>query len=394
MGEIPKRPRRSAIDYAHVNSQLETGLTIRGAWKLYANTAANPYAYNTFNHLVRRWRGNEADSAVEIPDTFAASEEFWSERLSPTSKLLAVEGNAPSLTVKHGNLRLWDRVTGANTFTPAGSKPQAIVFMGWGGTISIEAMRWCAHYEVAVFVIDWHHDLLSFIHPGPAQEAAMIRAQLAADPLTVAKALVVKKFEHMRAARGLTIEEAAKFIADVRRVDTIADIMRVEGRAGGPYWDRYQCELRPRGRSSAPYEPFTSRRGASPNSGPRNATHPVNALLNLAYEIASGRLGVLLAAAGFATAIGFLHVDKKSRHSLVWDVIEILRPIIDKRVFTWIAENRFSKSDFIQLKDPNTKAGIIRIAPSLRRVFASETALPQSDLIEAVEFMRGLILRS
>jgi CRISPR-associated protein Cas1 len=221
----------------------------------------------------------------------------------------------------------------------------------------------------------------------------MIRAQLAANPLKIAKALVVKKFEHMRAANGLTIEEASKFIAEVRKTKTIADIMRVEGRAGDTYWARYQCELRPRGRASSPYKTFRSRKGAS-NTGARNATHPVNALLNMAYEITAGRLGVLLAAAGFATAIGFLHSDRKGRHSLVYDVIEPLRPIIDKRVFAWIADNRFSKSDFIHLKDPSNKAGIIRIAPSLRRVFASETAVPQSDLIEAVEFMRGLILPS
>jgi CRISPR/Cas system-associated endonuclease Cas1 len=59
----------------------------------------------------------------------------------------------------------------------------------------------------------------------------------------------------------------------------------------------------------------------------RNATDPINALLNLSYRLveAEGHLATL--ALGLDPGMGILHADLKGRASLVLDLIEAVRPV-------------------------------------------------------------------
>lgn len=62
------------------------------------------------------------------------------------------------------------------------------------------------------------------------------------------------------------------------------------------------------------------------------ATHPVNALLNYAYAILAGQVERALQIAGLYVAVGSLHADKDGRASLVYDLMEPLRPAVDKTI--------------------------------------------------------------
>ena len=83
--------------------------------------------------------------------------------------------------------------------------------------------------------------------------------------------------------------------------------------------------------------------------GSKHASHPINAMYSTTPMWSKrGRLARALTAAGFALTIGFLHSDKHGRNSLVWDAIEALRPLSDARVFKFIAQREFVRSDFPQ----------------------------------------------
>ena len=60
------------------------------------------------------------------------------------------------------------------------------------------------------------------------------------------------------------------------------------------------------------------------------------------------RLAKALAEQGLALSIGYLHSDKKGRNSLVRDAIEPLRPAIYAKVFGFVAEHEFARSDFLR----------------------------------------------
>jgi CRISPR/Cas system-associated endonuclease Cas1 len=134
--------------------------------------------------------------------------------------------------------------------------------------------------------------------------------------------------------------------------------------------------------------PFQHRASGIGQSGARHATDAINAMLNLAYAREAGRLGATLAASGACLAIGFLHVDKPHRHSLIFDALEPLRPLIDARVRAFIIDNKFDRGDFFRLS-----TGHVRMVPSLIKIVLEQTALPKSDIASASNLMLGLLRR-
>jgi CRISP-associated protein Cas1 len=376
--ELPVRARCTPPNSGAVSKARAAGQSWRDIWVAYAERAERPYGFTWFQKIALA----KASPVEDAIDAFAESETYWEKRLSPVSKTLGIaEGGA--LRVKGGQLQIHD--AGKNRhFTQDGHKPQALVFMGWGGLVTLEATRWCSENHVAIVALDWTHGLLSFVHGAPKAEAALVRAQCSAEALRIARELISKKITHSHSAGCLTATEVKALQVSLRRAATVADINRVEASAAILYWDRRQIELKSR-RGPLLWPMFVRRKVIF--KGVRNARHPVNAVLNLAYSITAGRLGVHLAARGACLAIGFLHVDKGSRNSLVWDAIEPLRPLIDARAFAFLKKSKFSRGDFIKLSD-----GLVRLTPTLARHVAAETALPDADIDQAVEFILRLIL--
>ena len=103
---------------------------------------------------------------------------------------------------------------------------------------------------------------------------------------------------------------------------------------------------------------FKQRASGIGMSGARHATDAINAILNVAYAREAGRIGAALAASGACLAIGPLHQDKPHRHSLVFDALEPLRPLIDAKVRAFIEGNVFDRGDFLRLP-----GGHVRMVP-------------------------------
>jgi CRISPR/Cas system-associated endonuclease Cas1 len=134
--------------------------------------------------------------------------------------------------------------------------------------------------------------------------------------------------------------------------------------------------------------PFRCRASGIGATGARHATDAINAMLNLSYAREAGRLGSFLAASGACLAIGYLHFDKPHRHSLVFDALEPLRPLIDAKVRAFIEHNTFDRGDFLRLS-----TGHVRMVPSLIKTVLEQTALPETDIKLACDFILNLIRR-
>ena len=76
---------------------------------------------------------------------------------------------------------------------------------------------------------------------------------------------------------------------------------------------------------------------------------PVNALLSYTYTIAGGHIMQALQKEGLDPALGFLHVNQPNRSSLMLDILEPLRPYLDRFVFQLIDDvlnvNHFSTNE-------------------------------------------------
>jgi CRISPR-associated endonuclease Cas1 len=115
----------------------------------------------------------------------------------------------------------------------------------------------------------------------------------------------------------------------------------------------------------------------APNSNGRHAVDPANAILNYAYSCLESQCRQALAARGFDLSCGFLHSDKPSRDSLIYDVMECERGTVDGLVLDFLARMTFHAGDFMRVSD-----GSCRLHPQLARAVVASCRVPQERIDE------------
>ncbi len=171
-----------------------------------------------------------------------------------------------------------------------------------------------------------------------------------------------------------------------------SEIMMIESHAAASYWRAFRdAGLRERKNGNLPrsWLRFAQRNKGAAFLGNQHASHPINAMLNYCYIVEAGRLAKILAAQGLCLSIGYLHSDKKGRNSLVWDAIEPLRPAIDAKVFEFVAEHEFARSDF-----PQSGYNVHRLSRDVTQLLLHSASLPSRDIEGAAEWMVALIMRT
>jgi hypothetical protein len=175
------RARCDTFDAAPIQAAIASGETTpRRAYETYCAMAARPYARSTWELLLKR-------PAAAPPATDQQIAEPWSE-LTPVkpSNVLTIMSDRASLKVRGGALYVSDPHLNEPrllVYERRSVKPLAIVMTGWGGFVTIGAMRFCSDYKVAIIILDWTRDFLTVVAPPSRQSATLIRAQAAADPL-------------------------------------------------------------------------------------------------------------------------------------------------------------------------------------------------------------------
>jgi CRISPR/Cas system-associated endonuclease Cas1 len=185
---------------------------------------------------------------------------------------------------------------------PHHRKPKAIIFAGWGGSLTLQATRFCIDHHITVLATGWLGDLTTFVTPRPAQDAAFVRAQCVARPAFIAREIVIQKFRHYLATRRMTTLQFRDFSSRLIRAHTLDTILNLEATGSSLAWSYWSgLQLMPRTGRTLPIwlaRPFRHRASAIGTSGARHAMDPINAMLNLAYAKEAGRLGSFLAASG------------------------------------------------------------------------------------------------
>jgi CRISPR-associated protein Cas1 len=110
----------------------------------------------------------------------------------------------------------------------------------------------------------------------------------------------------------------------------------------------------------------------------RHATHPVNAMLNYAYAVLESQVRIAAVSQGLDPTIGSLHASRPGRVALVYDLMEPLRPHVDRLVLSVVLSHTFVPSDFVL--DSN---GVCRLHPQLARQVAKQ-ALSDTEVQEVV----------
>jgi CRISP-associated protein Cas1 len=357
-------------------------------------------------------------------EEWAERGEMWRQKADPHIDPLVLAGNGIRLRVLNRALAVTHAVTHypqpqrEDHFFPGNrARPSAIVITEThSGTITIDALKWLAEQAVPLLLLDIHGAAMAMI-PAPIQPSLRgLQARqytLSRDPqtrFTFARKLIKQKLAQSRETlltipKGpqllhsrVTIEQAldinAVALAALReqtmrtphprsraRTPLLAPLLGIEGHAASAYFSAWQ---------SLPLQWSGTKRKPIPNDwlriGPRaaksrfkagvqlesdvnrNATHPINSMLNYGYGLLESRVRIALTAVGLDPDIGFMHTLQRfkqaPRSPLVLDIMEPLRPVVDRAVLSFVwAKKSFHPEDFMLTPD-----GICRLHPQMARV--------------------------
>ena len=85
-------------------------------------------------------------------------------------------------------------------------------------------------------------------------------------------------------------------------------------------------------------------------------------MLNYAYAVLESRVRSQLIALGYDPTIGIIHAYGEDRAALVLDLMEPLRPIVDRIILDLVRAKAFNPADFTIRRD-----GVCRLNPELAK---------------------------
>ena len=86
-------------------------------------------------------------------------------------------------------------------------------------------------------------------------------------------------------------------------------------------------------------------------AGNRNASHPVNAILNYAYAVLQSQIQIDAVAEGYDPTVGIMHEGRDGLAAFVFDLMEPERPVVDRKVLEFVKSHVFDPADFVIRSD-------------------------------------------
>ena len=275
------------------------------------------------------------------------------------------------------------------------------------GGLSFDVITWLAAQDVALFCIDYLGEVVSVIGgSGSAYDSERVHWQVEtkADPLRridfcchlIAEKIgatisTMKTALPNTPARAKALDKALRSIDKLERraVRSVNDVLMVEAGSAAAYFGAWKglplrWVRRPKPAIVPPAWHFADGRSAMrARSGltNRNATHPVNAMLNYAYAVLHSQVQLEAVREGYDPRLGIMHESRSDAQALVLDLMEVRRPAVDAAVLKFVANAIFSAGDFVIRDD-----GVCRLAPQLARSVA-QLPLAKSAILPELEFI-------
>jgi CRISPR-associated endonuclease Cas1 len=263
-------------------------------------------------------------------------------------------------------------------FNRATSRLRRLIIVGSTGYVSIDAVRWMADTRCALTQLDHTGRLIATSavvgNDQPSLRRAQARACDQAIGITISRWLLEAKLGGQHAVATMLDVDAAERIADrllaLEACKRLQDLRLVEAQAAAAYWAAWRGVrgafiARDAGRVPEHWLRFSRR--ISPLTGsPRGAVDPANALLNYMYALLEAETRIALTTVGLDPGMGILHTDQPVRDSLALDVMEAVRPAVDRYVLGHLESQPLRAADFHE-----ARSGQCQLMPALARQLAA-----------------------
>jgi CRISPR-associated protein Cas1 len=334
--------------------------------------------------------------------------EFWHSQIgkSPSKRRkrernstpLILCGHGVSIRVEQGTLAIRDGFTHYpqdqvtyRYFPGSRDIPMRILLLDGSGTLSFDVLTWLGEQSVALARVKWTGEIAAVASgSGFASDQAKVRWQhdtradeakridFAADLIRRKLFRSVETLERHFTDTPLRAVAVAKLSSTADRLASehfseLNEIRVLEGECAARYFDAWQpLEIRWAGIGRKPipddWRQFTMRSSLANGIKPynRNASHPVNAMLNYAYAVKLAQLQLQAISDGYDPTVGIMHHAREGKPSYALDLIEPERPRVDSAILSLIGSHSLHTADFVLRPD-----GVCRLSPQLARAVAN-----------------------
>jgi CRISPR-associated endonuclease Cas1 len=258
------------------------------------------------------------------------------------------------------------------------------------GQISFDALSWMSEQKISFVQLDWRGRVNFSGNCGFAANPKLVQLQSELQgskrAMRINRYLIAAKFdastETLSAIFGdgpISEEAISKIrswklkVLNSTEANSHGRILGYEGMAASIYYRAWHnLPLKWTGLWKRPVPTSWLKIGARSMTWQResnNARHPINAMLNYGYAMLISTVRGELVAAGFDPSIGFAHRREGNRIPLVYDVMEPLRPVVDRKILEFALAQTFEPGDFTI----NSKGGC-RLNPQLAKALVTQLA--------------------
>jgi CRISPR-associated endonuclease Cas1 len=305
---------------------------------------------------------------------------------------VVVDGFGVSVRVERSRLVVTDgagRNRRERRYGRATSEISRLVVLGGSGSLSLDAVRWLADVGASLVCIDRDGGLMVTSAPTRA-EAKLRRAQALAPynetGLAVARELLRRKLEGQQQVLERLDPDphpqrvVERCLADVENAGSIEELVVAEAEGAAAYWGAWAdvaMRFQPADGHRVPgeWDRFGTR--TSPiGSGPRMAVNPAGAILNYLYALLEAEARLACLTLGLDPALAIVHADLRGRDSLPLDLMEAVRPNVDRYLLGLLRDRVFRASDFHETQRGNVRMlaplthELAETLPSWRRLIA------------------------
>jgi CRISP-associated protein Cas1 len=303
--------------------------------------------------------------------------------LSGHGVILRVENG--TLTIRNGYTHYPQQQEPYRFFKGELSIPERIIVLDGSGSVSFDVLSWLTEQGVSLIRIDWRGEVVCIAsrsgysaNPFRVQWQRETRAdEIRRMEFSISKItskiensiLTLEKTIQRSAAWEKAMKSAYSTLAqlDEKQPKTISQLRVLEANAAAAYFRTWRgLPIKWRGTSRRPipdsWNEISQRSSLFHIAGNRNASHPVNAILNYAYTVLQSQLQIAAIAEGYDPTIGIMHEGNNGSAAFIFDLMEPFRPLVDRNVLEFIKGHLFDPSDFVIRSD-----GVCRLNPGMAR---------------------------
>lgn len=322
----------------------------------------------------------------------------------PRNGVLALNGYGIRVAVERGHLIVEDgrgKERRQGRFPRTTRDLKRLIVIGHTGTISFDALRWLHDIGCAFVQLDTDGLIIAASALIGSDDARLRRAQVAAlgneTGIEISRELLSRKLTGQADVLN-NIENTDSTAQDIRRLrdifassETLTALRIIESEAASMYWNAWTGVPVRFARKAADRVPdhwkrFGTRTSQLTNS-PRTSSTPTNSILNYLYAVAEAETRIALLTIGLDPGLGIVHADQRNRDSFACDVMEAIRPTVDRFVLDFLQSRPFGTGDFFE-----TRQGSCRLMPPITRMLAETAPRWAAAVAPVVEWIAQVLL--